>query len=121
MILDGVPRRATSIVDEVGEVVVNSVHAGAGAQASRRGARWKDRLHSIGVGKVNLGKLGYPIGAALAAVRPPFVRLRVEVDGELVVDYDQPGADGRGRQRRHGGRRHRAHPRRRPRATAGST
>ncbi len=78
------------IVDEVGEIVVNNVHAGAGAQAGRRGARWKDRLHSVGVGKVNLGKLGYPIGAALAAVKPPFIRVRVEVDGEVVVDMDQP-------------------------------
>ena len=53
------------IVDEVGEIVVNNVHVGAGAQASRAGDRWKERLGSIGVGKVNLGKLGYPIGAAI--------------------------------------------------------
>ncbi|MGB0191511.1 MAG: diacylglycerol/lipid kinase family protein, partial [Nocardioides sp.] len=50
----------------------------------------KDRLHSVGVGRVNLGKLGYPIGAAMAAVKPPYVRLCVEVDGERVVDFDQP-------------------------------
>jgi diacylglycerol kinase family enzyme len=78
------------IVDEVGEVVVNNVHAGAGAQAGRRGAVWKDRLHSIGVGNLNLGKLGYPIGGALAAVKPPFIRVAVEVDGEIVVDMDKP-------------------------------
>lgn len=89
-LVDGTPRPMDLIVDEVGEIVVNSVHAGAGAQASRRGAVWKDRLHSIGVGKVNLGKLGYPIGAALAAVKPPFIRVRVEVDGEAVVDLDHP-------------------------------
>lgn len=90
VVLDGdlVPRDL--IVDEVGEIVVNSVHAGAGAQASRRGARWKKRLHSVGVGKVNLGKLGYPIGAAIAAYNPPYVRLRVLVDGVLVADYDRP-------------------------------
>ena len=40
--------------------------------------------------RLNLGRLGYPIGALLAAVKPPFVRLRVEVDGEVVVDLDQP-------------------------------
>jgi YegS/Rv2252/BmrU family lipid kinase len=90
VVLEGTARPVDLIVDEVGEVVVNNVHAGAGAQASRKGAVWKERLHSVGVGKVNLGKLGYPIGAALAAVRPPFVRLRVEVDGECVVDLDQP-------------------------------
>ena len=78
------------IVDEVGEVVVNSVHVGAGANASRRGHRWKERLGSVGVGKVNLGKLGYPIGALLTAWHPPIIRLRVEVDGEVVNDLDQP-------------------------------
>lgn len=90
VVLAGRTRRLDLIVDEVGEVVVNSVHAGAGAQASRRADRWKARLHRVGVGRVNLGKLGYPIGAALAAVKPPFVRLRVEVDGELVCDVDEP-------------------------------
>jgi YegS/Rv2252/BmrU family lipid kinase len=90
VLVSGNPRAMDLVVDEVGEVVVNNVHAGAGAQAGRRGAVWKDRLHSIGVGKVNLGKLGYPIGAAMAAVKPPFIRVRVEVDGEAVVDLDQP-------------------------------
>ena len=90
VLVDGSARAMDLVVDEVGEIVVNNVHAGAGAQASRRGARWKDRLHAVGVGKVNLGKLGYPIGALLAAVKPPFIRVRVEVDGEVVVDLDQP-------------------------------
>jgi len=89
-ILEGHTRKMDLIVDEVGEIVVNSVHAGAGAQASRRGEKWKDRLHKVGVGGLNLGKLGYPIGAVSAAIKPPFVRLRVEVDGEVVVDLDQP-------------------------------
>jgi diacylglycerol kinase (ATP) len=90
VLVDGVPRPMDLVVDEVGEIVVNNVHAGAGAQAGRHGAIWKDRLHSIGLGKVNLGKLGYPIGAAMAAVKPPFIRVRVEVDGEAIVDLDQP-------------------------------
>jgi len=90
VLLDGVPRPMDLIVDEVGEVVVNNVHAGAGAQAGRLGARWKDRLHSVGMGKLNLGKLGYPLGGALAAVKPPFIRVAVEVDGEVVVDMDRP-------------------------------
>jgi YegS/Rv2252/BmrU family lipid kinase len=77
------------LVDELGEVVVNNVHAGASAQASRRAARWKKRLGRLGVGKVNLGKLGYPIGAALAAVKPPFLRLRIEADGEVIAELDQ--------------------------------
>ncbi|GAB3247713.1 diacylglycerol/lipid kinase family protein [Nocardioides dilutus] len=95
VLVDGAPRPMDLIVDEVGGIVVNSVHAGAGAQAGRRGSVWKDRLHSIGLGPVglgrlNLGKLGYPIGAAQAAVKPPFIRVAVEVDGEVVVDMDQP-------------------------------
>jgi YegS/Rv2252/BmrU family lipid kinase len=90
LVLKAEPRPVDLLVDEVGEIVVNNVHVGAGAQASRRGARWKSRLGAIGVGGLNLGKLGYPIGAALAAVRPPQLRLRVKVDGEVVNDLDQP-------------------------------
>ncbi|MGZ4498644.1 MAG: diacylglycerol/lipid kinase family protein, partial [Nocardioides sp.] len=84
LVLHGEVRRMDLVVDEVGEVVVNNVHVGAGANASRRGARWKERLGSIGVGKVNLGKLGYPIGALMTAWNPPISRMRVEVDGEVV-------------------------------------
>jgi diacylglycerol kinase (ATP) len=83
-LLSGKPRRMDLIVDELGGVVVNGVHAGASAQASRRGARWKDRL-----GPYGFGILGYPIGAALASIKPPFVRLRVEADGEVVSDMDK--------------------------------
>ncbi len=90
MLLDGEPRPMDLIVDEVGQIAVNGVHVGAGAQASRRGARWKERLGSVGVGKVNLGKIGYPIGAAITAWNPPVLRLRVELDGKVVNDLDRP-------------------------------
>ncbi len=90
LLLEGEARPVDVLVDERGGVVVNNVHVGASAQASRRGHRWKTRLGSIGVGKVNLGKLGYPIGALQSAFVPPQLRLRVEVDGEVVVDLDQP-------------------------------
>lgn len=83
-IVSGRPRSMDILVDEDGEVVVNSVHVGASAQASRTGARWKKRL-----GPVGLGIIGYPIGAAIAAVNPPSIRVRVEVDGELVADVDK--------------------------------
>ena len=83
-LLTGVPRPMDLILDELGGVVVNSVHAGASAQASRRGERWKHRL-----GPYGFGILGYPIGTAMAAVRPPFVRLRIEADGKVVSDMDQ--------------------------------
>ncbi len=83
-LLGGSPRRMDLIVDELGGVVVNNVHAGASAQASRHGAQWKERL-----GRFGIGILGYPIGAAVAAVKPPFVRLRIEADGEVISDMDQ--------------------------------
>lgn len=90
LVLEGEPRTVDLLVDEVGQVVVNNVHVGAGAQASRRGSRWKSRLGSVGFGKANLGKLGYPIGAVLAAFHPPEIRLRVKVDGAVVNDFDRP-------------------------------
>lgn len=88
VLLDGKPRPMDLLVDEVGQVVVNSVHVGASAAASLRAHRWKDRLRPVGFGKVNLGRLGYPIGAAITAWNPPVLRLRVEVDGEVVTDLD---------------------------------
>jgi diacylglycerol kinase (ATP) len=83
-IVSGIARPMDLIVDELGEVVVNAVHTGASALASRRGATWKERLGPFG-----LGIVAYPLGTALAAVRPPSLRLRVEVDGELVADVDR--------------------------------
>lgn len=90
LVLSGRPRKVDLLVDETGNIVVNNVHVGVGAQASRKGATWKTRLGTIGVGKVNLGKLGYPIGAALSAFHPPNWRLRVELDGEVVNDVNRP-------------------------------
>ncbi|TIC83627.1 diacylglycerol kinase [Nocardioides sp. GY 10113] len=85
----GVPRPVDLVVDDCedgDQVTVNGVHIGAGAAAGERGAAWKERLGRIGVGKVNLGRLGYPIGALQTALRPPTVRVRVEVDGRVVED-----------------------------------
>jgi diacylglycerol kinase (ATP) len=90
VILSGEVRPMDLVVDELGEVVVNNVHVGAGAQASRRGARWKDRLGQVGFGRMNLGKLGYPIGAALASFQPPSVHMHVDVDGKVITDLDHP-------------------------------
>ena len=90
VVIEGEVRGADLIVDEVGEIVVNNVHVGAGAEASRKGSTWKKRLGSIGVGKLNLGKLGYPIGAVQSAFNGGELHLRVEVDGECVNDLDRP-------------------------------
>ncbi|KAA1421573.1 diacylglycerol kinase [Nocardioides humilatus] len=89
-LLEGRVRPMDLLVDEVGQIVVNQVHLGAGAEAGKRGEPWKERLGSIGFGPVNLGRLGYPIGAALSAINPPSLRLRVEVDGDVVADVDHP-------------------------------
>ncbi len=89
VIATGQPRRIDLVVDDHEDVTVNSVHLGAGADAGAKGARWKERLGSVGVGKVNLGKLGYPIGAVQTALNPPTLRVRVEVDGEVVADLDE--------------------------------
>jgi diacylglycerol kinase family enzyme len=83
-LVSATPAPMDLVVDELGEIVVNQVHVGASALASRRGATWKERL-----GPYGLGLVGYPIGALLAAVRPPSLRLHVEVDGEVVADVDR--------------------------------
>ena len=77
--LKGQSRPVDLLVDCVGEVVVNNVHIGIGAQASRKATKWKKWL----------GRMGYVVGAAIAAVKPPFLRLRITVDGEVVADFEQ--------------------------------
>jgi diacylglycerol kinase (ATP) len=68
------------LVDCLGEVVVNNVHIGVGAQAAVNARPFK-RL---------LGRAGYVLGAAAAAVRPPYLRLRVQVDDHVVADLAHP-------------------------------
>ena len=79
VVATGEVRPVDVIVDCVGEVVVNNVHVGVGAEASRKAHSWKKRL----------GRVGYVIGALQASVNPPFYRFRVEVDGEVVADVDR--------------------------------
>ncbi|WP_243059634.1 diacylglycerol kinase family protein [Nocardioides sp. SR21] len=79
-LLSGRPQPMDLILDEVGGIVVNGVHVGAGAEASVRAAGLKKRL----------GRIGYPIGALRTALRPATVRVRVEVDGKVVRDLDDP-------------------------------
>ena len=80
LVVSGEVRGVDLIVDCAGDVVVNNVHIGVGAEASRQAHGWKKRF----------GKVGYVIGAAIAAVNPPFVRLRVEVDGRELASFDHP-------------------------------
>jgi len=80
VIVKGDVRPVDLIVDCLGDIVVNNVHVGVGARASHNAKKWKKPL----------GRLGYAVGAAIAAVNPPFVRLRIEVDGKEVADFAHP-------------------------------
>ena len=71
----GQVRDVDLILDDRDQPVVNNVHLGIGADASRYGARWKKRV----------GRVGYPIGLLQAAFARPY-RLRVTVDDEVVAD-----------------------------------
>jgi diacylglycerol kinase (ATP) len=66
------------VVDDAGDVVVNNVRVGMGADASRQAIKWKKRL----------GRLGYAIGAVKAALRQRVLRVLILVDEELVADVD---------------------------------
>jgi YegS/Rv2252/BmrU family lipid kinase len=90
VVVSGEVRRMDLIVDELGEVVVNNVHVGAGAAASRRAVGMKEKFGAIGFGRVNLGRLGYPIGAVMSALDEPSVHVHVELDGKVVTDVDRP-------------------------------
>jgi diacylglycerol kinase (ATP) len=80
VVVEGNVRRVDLIVDCLGEVVVNNVHVGIGALAAHNAVPMK---------KV-LGRLGYVLGAVKAAVNPPYVRLRIEVDDHVVADFAHP-------------------------------
>jgi YegS/Rv2252/BmrU family lipid kinase len=80
LVVTGTVRPVDLIVDCLGEVVVNNVHMGVGAQAARDAKPLK---------KV-FGRFGYVLGALQAAVKPPFVRLRIEVDDHVVADFAHP-------------------------------
>lgn len=80
VVLAGKVQPVDLIVDVLGEVVVNNVHVGIGAQASKDARPWK---------KV-FGRFGYVLGALKASVNPPFLRLRVEVDDHVVADFAHP-------------------------------
>jgi len=80
VVLEGRVRPVDLIVDCLGEVVVNNVHIGVGAEAARNARPFK---------KV-VGRAGYVLGAMKAAVNPPYLRLRVQVDDHVVADFAHP-------------------------------
>jgi diacylglycerol kinase (ATP) len=68
------------LVDCSGQVVVNAVHLGVGAEAAQRAGSWKKPL----------GRVGYALGAMVAGFAHRGVRLRVEADGAVLADLDRP-------------------------------
>lgn len=78
--LTGHARRVEMMFDDDDRVVVNAVHAGAGAEASGRAAGAKPLL----------GRAAYPVGAMIEGVRTKGWHLRVFVDGEVLHDGRRP-------------------------------
>ncbi len=92
LVLEGGSRPVDLILDDEGTVVVNNVHLGVGAQASRKAGKWKPRL----------GRAGYAVGALSASLQPEFLHVDVFVDGvevtleEVVHDHLAQVAIGNG-------------------------
>ncbi|NHC46645.1 diacylglycerol/lipid kinase family protein [Motilibacter aurantiacus] len=75
---DGSTRRLDLATTDAGDVVVNAAHVGVGADAARAASGLKPLL----------GPAAYPVGAVAAGVRSGGWRLRVEVDGTVLVEDD---------------------------------
>ncbi|MDQ4007069.1 MAG: YegS/Rv2252/BmrU family lipid kinase [Actinomycetota bacterium] len=67
------------VVNCAGQVVVNAVHIGIGAEAGRQASSWKRWL----------GRVGYPVGALIAGFTHHGIRVRVEADGKVLADLDR--------------------------------
>ncbi|MGI8887775.1 MAG: diacylglycerol/lipid kinase family protein [Nocardioidaceae bacterium] len=85
IVTGGQPRRTDILIDDSGNVVVNAVHVGVGADAARAAGRWKSTL-----GKVRLGKVGYRVGAVVAGFTTSGYHIKVEADGKVLTDGDRP-------------------------------
>lgn len=72
-------------VSDDGSIAVNAVHVGIGASAAARGASVKRQL-----GKIKLGKFGYPVGALAAGFSESGWRLTVKVDDQVIHDGGNP-------------------------------
>jgi diacylglycerol kinase (ATP) len=77
--VEGEVRPVDLLVNCAGQVVVNAVHFGIGAEAGRQASSWKRWM----------GRAGYPLGALVAGFTHHGVRLRVVADGEVLADLDQ--------------------------------
>lgn len=71
--LDGGTTRELFTMQFGDELVINNIHAGAGARAAMRADRWNKKL----------GRLTYPVAAAAELFRPEGIECHVQVDGAL--------------------------------------
>jgi diacylglycerol kinase family enzyme len=76
VVLHGRRRTLDLLLDDRGGIVVNAVHVGIGAEASRRATPLKPWLR----------RFAYAAGSVVAGLRVPGWRLRVTVDEETVAD-----------------------------------
>ena len=83
-VVAGAPREMVLLVSDDGVVAVNAVHVGVGAAAGRNAAGLKRSL-----GRVGLGALAYPLGAAVAGLTERGWWVRVSVDGTAVHPADE--------------------------------
>ncbi|MCW2856477.1 MAG: diacylglycerol kinase, catalytic region [Marmoricola sp.] len=83
-LLTSAARPMDLIVDELGEIAMTLVEVGSGARMSRPAGPLLERLAPLGLGLVT-----HPLAAVVEAVLPGVVRLRIEIDGEVVADMDQ--------------------------------
>lgn len=72
-------------VSDDGFVAVNAVHVGIGASAAAKGASVKRQL-----GKIKMGKFGYPLGALAAGFSESGWRLIIRVDDQVIHDGGTP-------------------------------
>ncbi|MGL4744052.1 MAG: diacylglycerol/lipid kinase family protein, partial [Dermatophilaceae bacterium] len=90
VVIEGEPRPVDVLLDEVGGVVVDHVQLGAGARAGKQAEAWTRRLGRLNLGGLDLGRWGGAMGVVHTTLRPTALRLRVEIDGDLINDWDQP-------------------------------
>jgi diacylglycerol kinase (ATP) len=76
ILVESEPVAVDLLIDWQDRVVVNAVHLGIGVEAARKAAAWKSRL----------GRVAFVLGAALAGLRSPGVRLELRVDDRIVAD-----------------------------------
>ncbi|MFW5417183.1 hypothetical protein J0910_11285 [Nocardiopsis sp. CNT-189] len=75
LLREGAERRLDLIADDAGEITVNAVHLGAGADSTLAAEAWKTLL----------GPAGYPAGTIKAGLGTRGHRVRIAADGRTVL------------------------------------